>query len=270
MSGMTAAGARIRAAEDDRLRLHRSPLRLVFSASPWRAAGYLISYLLVSWVLFSVALTAATTAAVLAITVLAVPLLLAAATVVHSCAAVERVMLRQVLGQPVRSGYRLPDAPGLWARARAAWRDPAIWRELGYLTGVWIALYTLDTIVLSVWLSFLAGITLPLWYWAPVSSNVGYVAGTGRAHGVALGYFPHGPTGRGAIGLFVDSLPKALLAAAVFAILFLLFNYVLVAAARLHARVARALLRPPADPLVAARDVLAAPGPLGPLRSAGP
>ena len=65
--------------------------------------------------------------------------------------------------------------------------------------------------------------------------------------------------------MFVNTLPKALLAAAVFLVLFLLFNYVLVGAARVHTRIASALLRAPADPLAEAKDVLARPGPLGPL-----
>jgi hypothetical protein len=81
-----------------------------------------------------------------------------------------------------------------------------------------------------------------------------------------LGYFPHGPNGPGGTGLYVDSLPKALLAAACFLVLFLIFNYVLVLTARAHAAVARSLLRAPADPLAEAKEVLAGPGPLGPLQ----
>ena len=47
--------------------------------------------------------------------------------------------------------------------------------------------------------------------------------------------------------------------------LFLLFNYVLVLTGRSHVRIARSLLRAPADPLADAKEVLARPGPLGPL-----
>ena len=68
----------------------------------------------------------------------------------------------------------------------------------------------------------------------------------------------------------MDSLPRALLAAAVFLVLFLIFNYALVATARAHASVARALLRAPADPLAPAKEVLAGPGPLGPLHDRRP
>jgi hypothetical protein len=250
-----------------------NPLRLAFSAGPWLSARYIVSYLVVSWVTFSVAVTAVCCAGTLALTILAIPLLLAAARVVHWCAAVERRMQAQLYTEPVSVAYLPPEGRGIWARAKAAWRDRAIWRELGYLTGLRAPLYGLDTIVLSVWLTFLAGITVPLWYWAPRGTEMaGYVhaapvPGT-TVHGLALGYFPHGAAGPGSVGVYVDTLPKALLVAAVFAILFLLFNYVLVATARMHGRVARALLRPPADPLDEARSVLTRPGPLGPLSGA--
>jgi hypothetical protein len=266
---MTAPDAVAQAAAPDRageLRLNVNPLRLVLSGGLWRAAGYLICYLAVSWVLLSVALTAAAVAACLAVTLLAIPLLIAAAQAVHWCARVERTMLRQVTAERARTSYAQPAAGGLIARAKAAWTDAATWRELGYLAGLWVPLYALDTIVVSVWLSLLAGVTLPAWYWAPRGSEMaGYVHGPQLQHGVPIGYFPHGATGPGGIGLFVDSLPKALLAAAVFAVLFAAFSYVLVATTRMHARVAGALLGLPADPLRDARDVLTRPGPLGQL-----
>ena len=73
---------------------------------------------------------------------------------------------------------------------------------------------------------------------------------------------PHGPHGHPSWGIYVDTLQKALLAAAACLILFLLFNYVLVAAARLHAAIARSLLRAGDDPLREAKEVLNRPGPL--------
>jgi Putative sensor len=260
---MAARGEIGRGSGDMRVRLDRNPLRLAVSASPWRSAWYLISYLLVSWVLFSIAFSAGVTAAVFAITIAGIPLLTAAAVAIRGCANVERQRLRQVLSEPVRGEYRAVTRPGVIAQATTHWRDRATWRDLAYLVGLWVPLTALDTIVLSVWATFLAGITLPVWYWAPRgAAGVGYVNDT-QVHGVALGYFPHGPHGRGAEGLYVDTLPRALLAAAVFLVLFLLFNYVLVATARAQARATRSLLRAPADPLAAAKNVLARPGPLG-------
>ena len=260
------AARRGAAAGDSGLRLYRNPLRLLFSASTWLAAGYLAGYVFITgWVLFSVALTAAVTAACLAITLVGIPALVAAAGVLRGCANVERARLGRMLPEPVHGSYRQPGQPGLMAQVRIRWHDQATWRDVAYLIGLWMPLFILDSIVFAVWLTMLAGITLPIWYWAPRgAAGVGYVNGT-RLHGVALGYFPHGPNGPGHVGLYVDTPPKALLAAAVFLVLFMLFNYVLIITARAHVRIARSLLRAPADPLAQAKEVLAQPGPLGSL-----
>lgn len=77
-----------------------------------------------------------------------------------------------------------------------------------------------------------------------------------------LGYFPNGPSGHGAVGVYVDTLPKALLAALVFLLVLVPFSYLLALTARTHASVARALLRPPEDPLAPAKDLLRRSGPL--------
>ena len=252
-----------------RLRLYRNPLRLLVSASLWRSAWYLAGYVfVVGWVLFAAGFTATVTAAVFAITLAGIPMLVAAAAVLRWCADVERARLRQVLAEPVRGGYRAVTRPGVMAQLKTRWQDPATWRDVAYLIGLWAPLFVLDTVVLTVWLTFLAGITLPAWYWAPRGSAVtfGYTGPT-RVHGVSFGYFPHGPNGPGGVGLYVDTLPKALLAAAIFAAAFLLFNYVVVLTARAHAAVARSALRAPTDPLAEAKEVLAGPGPLGPLQS---
>jgi hypothetical protein len=245
-----------------RLPLSRNPLRLLVSAGLRRAVWYLAGYVFaVGWVLFAAGLTATVTAAVCSITLAGIPLLIAAAEVLRWCADVERARLRPVLTAPVSGGYRSVAGMGLIAGAKGRWRDPSTWRDAAYLIGLWGPLFVLDTTVLTVWLTFLAGITLPVWYWAPWQTIHGV-----RYHGYQLGYFPHGPNGPGGAGLYVDTLPKALLAAAVFAVLFLLFNYVVVLTARAHAAVARSLLRAPTDPLAEAKEVLAGPGPLGPLQ----
>ncbi|MGH3068808.1 MAG: sensor domain-containing protein [Streptosporangiaceae bacterium] len=252
-----------------RLRLYRNPLRLAVSASTWRAAAFLAVYVfVVGWVLFAVAFTATVTAAIFMITLAGIPLMAAAAGVLRGCANAERARLRPVLAGPVRGGYRPVTQPGILAQARTRWRDQATWRDAAYLVGLWPLLFALDTLILTVWLTLLAGVTLPAWYWAPRgNAGLGYVSST-PVHGVVLGYFPHGPQGPGAVGLYVDTLPKALLAAAVFLAAFLLFNYVLVLTARAHARIGNVLLRAPADPLAPAKEVLTRPGPLGPLYSA--
>jgi hypothetical protein len=250
-----------------RLRLYRNPLRLAVSASPWRASWYLGVYIFATgWLLFSVAFTTAVTAAVLAITLAGIPLAVAAASVLRGCAEVERVRLRRVLGEPTPGGYRPVTGMGIVAQLKTRWRDAATWHDVAYLIGLWVPLFILDTLVFTVWLTFLAGVTLPAWYWAPRgNAGLGYSSNT-TTHGVVLGYFPHGPNGPGGVGLYVDTLPKALLAAVGFLVLFLIFNYVLVITARAHATVARSQLRAPADPLAEAKSVLAGPGPLGPLQ----
>ncbi|MBO0788268.1 MAG: sensor domain-containing protein [Actinobacteria bacterium] len=262
--GPRAAGAPVAgsAGPATRLRLQPNPLRLAVSASLWRGAWYLVCYVFVTgWVLFALAVTAATVAVMLAITLAGIPLLAAAAGVVRGCANAERWRLRQVLTGPVSGRYRNVTRRGIVAQATTRWRDPATWRDVAYLIGLWAPLFILDTVVLTVWLTFLSGITLPAWYRFPRQD---YPHGL-VVHGVQLGYFPNGPHGPGGTGLYVDTLPKALLAAAGCLILWLLFNYVLLVTARAHATIARALLRPPPDPLAGAKEMLARPGPLPPL-----
>lgn len=250
-----------------RLPLSANPLRLVFSASPWRAAGYLLSYLLVSGLLFAIVLTASVTTAVLAVTVALVPLLIASAAVIRGCAAVQRTMLRQVLRQPVRGGYPPPAGPGLWRRARRTWSSGAIWRDIAYLAGLWVPMFALAAVVFSAWVCLLAGVTLPLWY-RHVSDVCFGSCGVQHVPGLLFGSFPAGPHGAGASGLWIyPSVGPALLVAAGCLAAFVLFSYVLVLTARLHGRVASAVLRGPSDPLGPARSVLAEPGPLGPLRT---
>jgi hypothetical protein len=225
-------------ADDTRLRLYRNPFRLLVSADLRRAAWYLAGYVFATgWVLFAAGFTATVTAAAFAITLAGLPLLIAASEVLRWCADVERARLRHVLTAPVGGGYSDAAGTGLIARARERWRDPATWRDAAYVIGLWGPLFVLDTAVLAVWLTFLAGITVPVWYWAP----------------------------RGSARLYVDTLPRALLAAAICAAAFLLFNYVVVLTARAHASVARSVLHAPTDPLAEAKEVLASPGPLGPL-----
>jgi hypothetical protein len=210
-----------------RLSLRRDPFRLALSRGPWASAWYLFSYQFVGWLLFAIAFTAAVTGAVLSVTLAGLPVLVAAAVAIRWCANVERVRLRTVEPGPVRGRYREAAGPGVMAQLRARWRDSATWRDVAYLLGLFGPLAALDLAVLTVWLVFLAGITLPAWYWAPRQTF-----GNGMvAHGVQLGYFPNGPHGHPGYGLYVDTLPKALLAAAICLLLFLLFNYALVATA---------------------------------------
>jgi Putative sensor len=244
------------------LSLHRNPVQLVLSPGLWAGAWYLLAYQVVGLTLFAVALTAALTGVLLIFTVAGLPLLIVAADAIRWCADVERARLRPFCGE-VRASYRRADG-GLLARFAARWRDPAAWRDVAYLAGAFIPLAVLGLITSTIWLVLLAGITLPVWYWAPWQSVHGV-----RYHGYALGYFPNGPHGSPAYGWYIDTLPKALLAAAVFLVAFLAFSYVLVATARAHVRVARSLLGSAHDPLREAKEVLSHPGPLAAAQDAG-
>jgi hypothetical protein len=239
------------------LNLNRDPVRLLTSAAPWLSARYLLGYLLVGSALFTVAVTAVAAAAALSITVAGLPALIAAAIAVRRCADVERRRLGSVDSRRLTARYAQPAGRGWVKSLRARWTDPTTWRDIAYLIGMWVPLLALDTVVLTLWLVFLAGITLPAWYWAPWQTVDGV-----RYHGYQLGYFPHGPHGPGGWGFYVDSLPAALLVAAICLAAFLLFNYVLVGTASAHARAVRGLLGEPTDPLQEAREVLISPGPL--------
>jgi hypothetical protein len=240
----------------------RNPVRLLLSAAPWKAAAFLAGYVLISGFLAAIALAAAATGAVFAITLAGVPVLVVASGAIRFAAGAERVRLRPVLAGPLLGGYRQPAQAGVFAQARTRWKDPATWRDLAYLLGLWVPLAALDLIVLIVWVVLAGLVVVPAWYHFPVQD----LAHGATAHGVQLGYFPNGPHGPGGHGFYITTLPQAFLAAACALIVFLLFNYVLVATARAHAVVARNLLRPPADPLADAKTVLAGPRPLGPLQ----
>jgi hypothetical protein len=208
----------------------------------WRAAWYLLAYQLIGWVLFSLAVTAAVGAAMLSITIAGIPLLIGAAAVIRGCANVERARLRPFYGERVEGAYRSAAEPGLLSRARTCWTDPATWRDFAYLAGLFLPLVVLGSVVLTFWLFCLAGVTVPLWYWAV-------------PHGLQM-------LGTGTVSWTIRTLPQALLAAGGCALGFLATSRLVVITARLHAKVARAMLRPPQDPLAPAKDLLQRPGPL--------
>ena len=230
-----------------------SPVALLLSPAPWTALCYLVTFLLAGSVAFAVAFTAIVTGVTLSITWLGLPVLVAALWVVRLLADSERVRIRMVGVDAIPGPYRRVQSTGLRAGLRARLRDPATTRDAVLLVVLWVPLFVLDTVTTAIWLVFAAMITLPLWYrYVPQEFDNGT-----RAHGVSFGNFPNGPNGGGSWGFFVDDMRSALLAAGIGAVLLVLVaNYLLVAAARAHAWVAASLLRPAADPLAAARQLL--------------
>ena len=170
-----------------KLSLRRDPIRLVLSRDPWVAAWYLLGHLVVGWALFAIALSTAVAGVGLNITLAGLPVLVAAAAAIRWCADVERARLRPLDPAPGAppAGHR---GTASWPSCVPRWRDPAIWRDVAYLVGMFVPLLALDAIVLAVWWGFLAGITLPIWYWAPWQTIHGV-----RYHGYDLGYHPQGP-----------------------------------------------------------------------------
>jgi hypothetical protein len=237
------------------LSLRRDPIRLALSRLLWGSAWYLLGYLAVGWALFAVSVSTTAAGVGLSITFFGLPVLVAAAAAIRWCAGVERARLRPFAR--IQGSYRQVTGHGVMAQLRARWLDPATWRDIAYLVGLYVPLLALDTIVLAIWWASVVAITLPIWYRVPWQAIHGV-----RYHGVQFGYFPNGPHGPGGWGFYVNTLPEAFAFAAVGLVLFLIFNYAVVGGA--HAAVARGLLGPAEDPLREAKTVLDYPGPLAP------
>ena len=130
------------------LSLRRDPIRLALSKAPWSGSWYLLSYLFTGTALFAVALTAVLSGAVLGFTLAGLPVLVAAAVAVRWCADVERATLRPLC--PVQGGYREVTGSGVLAQLRTRWQDPATWRDIAYLLGMFVPLFALDLAVLTI------------------------------------------------------------------------------------------------------------------------
>lgn len=235
-----------------KLPVRSSPVRMLCSAAPWRATGYLASYLFAGPVLFAVAALAVVLGLVFMQLTVTVALTVGSAWVIRCLAQVERG--RAVLvDEPVPYAYQEATQPGLVGQLKARCGDPVTFRDIACLVLMFPFLLLLDLLALTVWLVLLAGVSLPLWFWAVNSRQ----ADGSSANGVWIG----GPDD-GDPGFRIDSWPAALIVAAVCLALVLYASYLVVAAARLHLTVAHTLLRPPPDPLARAKRILTEPGPL--------
>ncbi|MFC0432519.1 sensor domain-containing protein [Kutzneria buriramensis] len=228
-----------------------SAVRLPLTRAPWAATAYLGSYLALGPALFVATVVVVAVACVLSISWLGFPLLVGAAGIVRGCADIERWRTRLV-AEPITGGYLAVGDAGVFTQLRVRWTDPATRRDCGYLMALMPALLLLDAATMLLWLTLLAGITVPLWFWTIPQT------------------WPDGRTEHGLhiapLGIWLGDLPSALVFAAVCVVLAAAASHLVVAVAALHARVARALLGPATDPLAAAKRVLAEPGPLPPWR----
>ncbi|MDT9684968.1 sensor domain-containing protein [Streptomyces sp. TRM76323] len=231
-----------------------NPLRMLVSAAPWRATAYLAGYVVAGSAFFAVATAAVLVGVVFSQLTVTVALTIGSVWVVRCCAQVERGRAALV-DAPIPYAYQEVTEPGLVGHLKARCTDPAFYRDCCYLILLHPFLLLLDALALAVWLTLLAGVSLPLWFWAVDSRQ----ADGSFADGVRIGR----SDGTGP-GIWIDTWPAALTASAVFLALAAYASYAVVAAARLHLTVAHTLLRPPPDPLAEAKRVLAAPGPLRP------
>ncbi|TJZ54309.1 hypothetical protein FCH28_14195 [Streptomyces piniterrae] len=242
-----------------RLPVHRNPLRMLLSAAPWRATGYLAGYLLAGPLLFAVATTAVVLALVFTQFTITVALTIGSAWVVRCCAQVERGRALLV-DKPIPHSYPEPAKPGLAEQLKARCGDPVFFRDCVCLVVMFPFLLLLDLLALLVWLVLLAGVSLPLWFW-----SINSLQPDGSwTHGAWIG----GPDD-GDPGVRIDNWPAALILAAICLALAMYAGYLVVGAARLHLTVTHNLLRPPPDPLARAKRILTEPGPLA-LVSTGP
>ncbi|MEV6684113.1 sensor domain-containing protein [Streptomyces sp. NPDC051130] len=217
-----------------RLRPPDALARLPLSAATWLAVAYLVSYPIVGGVLFAVATAALLGAVVAGQLTVTVPLIIGAAWVIRGCAQVERGRA-YLIDRPIPYLYRDVGESGLTAHIKARCTDPAIVRDCAYLVLLFPPLLLLDALALIAWLVPLGCLTLPLWY--------------GNAN--VSGTIP-----------LTGTLPGALAVAVVALGLLPFAARLVVFAAQLHLTIARAVLRPPGDPLAHAKQVLARPGPL--------
>jgi len=234
----------------------RGPIPLLFSPAPWTAFWYLFCSIFLGALWFSIAFTLLAAGVTLGVLWLGLPVLAAALAVTRGLANVERRRLR------IDSAYRSLRSTGFRARLAERLRDPATRRDTILLVALWPALLVIDTVATGFWLGCFELMSLPIWYrYVPNTFDNG-----AKMHGVAFGNYPNGPYGGGnRWGFFVHDTRSAVIAAAVGLVLLVVAgNYLVVAAARAHAAITRALLGRVLDPLADARRMLIADPTLAP------
>lgn len=197
--------------------------------------------------------TLISTGAGLVITLVGLPILAFTAVLWTFGARAERWRMRVMLGVDIPSPYRaLPDGPWM-QRLRAFLTDSAVWRDLIYL-------FLLFPIGLAEFVIAVTGVattglflTLPIYFWA-LPDGVRIV----ERHGgdVNLWVLPGGGVRISESYGVIDTLPEALIAAAIALPALLLVLYLIRLMATGHALLAQALLGPSRDELASRVDVL--------------
>jgi signal transduction histidine kinase len=215
-------------------RATRNPAFELVSGRTWAATGYLMAAFPVGifWSVFTV--TALAVGISMVVLWIGFPILVLTMLCWKGGARAERAFIRSTLGVEIPEPYRpIPAGPFLrrW-RARAS--DPATWRDGGYLL-LHGPLGSIEFCVVTVlWSIPLAMLSVPFWY----------AAVPGGARLVEISNRPL---------VVVDTLPKALLAAAAGLVLALCVPPLVRGLAAGHAWIARGLLGPTAGAELAAK-----------------
>jgi signal transduction histidine kinase len=152
----------------------------------------------------------------------------------------ERRWVRAMLGVEIPDPYRpLPDG-SLWRRARVLASDPATWKDLAYLVVLFPVGVVWFVVTVTLWTTAVGLLTAPLWYWIPGDGSPALVVNDTRGY------------------LVIDTLPEALLACVVGAVLCVAAAWAVKGMAAAHGAIALALLGPSDSQLRARVEALQA------------
>jgi hypothetical protein len=165
--------------------------RAVGIARRWAAdAAFHALGLLTSIVGFTLWMTGATVSVSLLIVWVGVPLTIATLIACRWFGDAERWRAALVLGRPIPRPERLRGGPGIVDRGSAVIKDRSTWLDFGWTGLAGFVSFPLATAAVAAWSTVAGMITLPAWYWSlPDGTELGLMHG--------------------------DTLPKALLIAAI-------------------------------------------------------
>jgi signal transduction histidine kinase len=121
----------------------------VLSVWPWRSVAYLATTVPVGWAALIVLVVLVGVGVVTAVLVVGIALLLGAVLLGVPLGELERWRLRLMLPAPIRGPHRRPARPGLGGWLATRLREPATWKELGYLIVLAFVLWPADLILVS-------------------------------------------------------------------------------------------------------------------------
>jgi signal transduction histidine kinase len=192
-----------------------------------RRVGYLLLTLPLGLLYFAV-LIGGLASAVGGAFIIGIPLFVGLMFLWRALARLERRLLRRLLDVDIENPYRPLLSATRLGRIRDRATDPATWKDLAYLLLLLPMGLVSFALVACLSLAAVAFLTLSTWFWA-------------LPDGVDVGI------------LTVDSVPEALIVTPLALPLWLLFLLAVRGMVSLHGAVARALLSPSPDPVMAAR-----------------